>query len=291
MILLFTNLFLLAGIGITIANYSTSVIQGEAAGSTNVVFAEFYGGGGNNSAPYKKDYAVLFNLSGSSQSLSTWSIQYASSTGSNWSKIDLSGTIQPFRYFLVGLSVDGANGVSLESPDVNSTSISASPTNGKIALMSTQTLISTGTKKPTSGLIDFIGFGTADEREGTSTSDNAPGGSNTFSIKRKNFLIDSDNNKNDFETGTPTPLNSSSKSTTAEIFSNYFLLRTENKVGLCTDQDLEWSSTLESDYNNLSSAQKALFVAGSANATIANAVNRYQYLRTIAPSLTNFANL
>jgi hypothetical protein len=40
MILLFTNLFLLAGIGTTIANYSTSVIQGEAnvTGLTTITF-------------------------------------------------------------------------------------------------------------------------------------------------------------------------------------------------------------------------------------------------------------
>jgi len=40
MILLFTNLFLLAGISITIANYSTSVIQGEAnaIGLTTITF-------------------------------------------------------------------------------------------------------------------------------------------------------------------------------------------------------------------------------------------------------------
>lgn len=44
MILLFTNLFLLAGIGTTIANYSTSVIQGEAnvEKSINIDINDFY---------------------------------------------------------------------------------------------------------------------------------------------------------------------------------------------------------------------------------------------------------
>ena len=289
--LFMTNVFLLAGIGSTIANYSTSVIQGEAIGSTNVVIAEFYGGGGNSSAPYKKDYAVLFNLSSSSVSLGTWSIQYASATGTTWNnKVNLSGSILPYRFFLVGLSNEGANGVSLTSPDVNSTSINASATAGKVALLDTQTT-ATGAK-PSSNLVDFIGFGsTADAREGSSTADNAPAGSNILAIRRKNFLNDTDNNNSDFEAGTPTPLNSSSKSTTAEIFANYFLSQTETKVGLCTDVGLGWSTTLTSDYNNLSAGEKALFVAGSANTAISNAVSRYLYLRSFNATLTNFANL
>ena len=294
--LFMTNVFLLAGIGSTIANYSTSVIQGQAIGSTNVVIAELYGGGGNSSAPYKKDYAVLFNLSSNSVDLNTWSIQYTSSAGginpSTWSKVNLTGkTIAPFRFILVGLSTEGATGVSLTSPDVDSTSINAGAAGGKIALMSTQTL-ALDVAKPTSNLIDFIGYGTtANEREGASTADNAPAGSNTSAIRRKNFLNDTDNNKNDFETGTPTPLNSSSKSTTAEIFANYFLSQTEAKVGSCTDAGLGWSTTLTSDYNNLSAGQKALFVAGSANTAISNAVSRYLYLRSFNATLTNFANL
>ncbi len=46
MILLFTNLFLLAGIGTTIANYSTSVIQGEASieKSINIDINDFFYG-------------------------------------------------------------------------------------------------------------------------------------------------------------------------------------------------------------------------------------------------------
>jgi hypothetical protein len=295
--LFMTNVFLLAGIGSTIANYSTSFIQGEAIGSTNVVIAELYGGGGNSSAPYKKDYVVLFNLSSLPVDLSTWSIQYVSATGPGapptnpWSKVDLTGTIQPYRFFLVGISPEGINGVSLTSPDVNSTTISAAATAGKIALLSSQTLTG-NVKKPTSNLVDFIGYGTtADEREGTTTTDNTPAPSNTLAIKRKNVFFDTDNNKSDFETSAPTPLNSSSKSTTAEIFANYFLSQTETKSGSCTDAGLGWSTTLTSDYNNLSAGQKALFVGGSANTAISNAVSRYLYLRSFDATLTNFANL
>jgi hypothetical protein len=46
MVLVFTNLFLLAGLGTTIANYSTSVIQGEAnvEKSINIDINDFYFG-------------------------------------------------------------------------------------------------------------------------------------------------------------------------------------------------------------------------------------------------------
>ena len=83
--LFMTNVFLLAGIGSTIANYSTSVIQGEAI-STGIVIAEIYSGGGSGSAtptaPFKKDYILLYNTSNSSVNINGWSLQYASSAGS-----------------------------------------------------------------------------------------------------------------------------------------------------------------------------------------------------------------
>ena len=292
MILLFTNLFLLVGIGTTIANYSTSITT-TSAGSSNIVISEIYGGGGSNNAYYNRDFVVLYNLSNSPVDLSTWSIQAASATGTSWNKVNLSGTIQASSYYLVRLNNTGGSsnpGIDLPTPDVNGTGISLSANNAKVALLNTTTTAGSFSK-PNSNLIDFVGFGTANDREGSSSSDNAPAPSISTSIRRKIVTVDTDNNAADFEVSNPpTPLNSSSFSSSTVSFANYFIYTTNNKAGLCTTVGLEWS-TLESTYNSLSSANKNLFVSNSANTTIAFAVTRYQYLRAIEPSLNNFASL
>ena len=52
------------------------------AQSTTVVISQVYGAGGNAGATYQNDYVELFNKSASSVSLTGWSVQYASTSGS-----------------------------------------------------------------------------------------------------------------------------------------------------------------------------------------------------------------
>ncbi len=287
------SFLLLTGIAFSVGSSEPSLFQGEALGSTSVVIAEIFADGSNSPSFYRKDYIVLFNLSNTTQSLNGWSIQTNTATSNTgpWPRqINLSGSIQPKRFFLVGTSPNATTGTNLPTPDLDSTEINLSTSGGKIALLSTVVPVGS-VHKPTSNLIDFIGYGsTASEREGSSAADNAPApGANA--VRRKNFLTDTDRNFNDFEVATPNPLNASSQSTTAELFADYFLVQTSGKNGQCNDQGLGWTSILKNDYNNLTTEQKNLFVAGSANPTIANAVERYTYLRSINNLLENFANL
>ena len=75
-------------------------IPAEAASST-IVISQVYGGGGNSGATYKNDFIELYNLGSTAVNVTGWTVQYASSTGSSWSKTTLSGTIQPGHYYLI----------------------------------------------------------------------------------------------------------------------------------------------------------------------------------------------
>ena len=66
-----------------------------------VVISQVYGGGGNASAPYRSDFIELHNNGMEAVDLSTWSVQYASSTGTSWQRTNLSGSIAPGGYYLV----------------------------------------------------------------------------------------------------------------------------------------------------------------------------------------------
>jgi uncharacterized protein len=66
-----------------------------------VVISQLYGGGGNIGSLYKNDFIELHNLGTTTVELSGWSVQYASTTGTTWSRTNLSGSLDPGEYFLV----------------------------------------------------------------------------------------------------------------------------------------------------------------------------------------------
>jgi len=194
---------------VTSSVVALAVNAAVAGGATNIVISQIYGGGGNTGATYKNDYVELFNPTANAINITGWSIQYASATGTSWNPGVLSGTIQPYRYYLIQMA-SGSVGASLPIAD-STNSINCSATAGKFALVSNQTAL-TGTNPVSSaGIVDFVGYGsTASGYEGSAP---AVGGSsaNTNSIFRKNGgLVDSNNNTNDFTTSSPNPRNSAS---------------------------------------------------------------------------------
>jgi hypothetical protein len=67
----------------------------------DIVVSQLYGGGGNTGAPFSNDYIELFNRGGAPVSLSGWSVQYGSATGTTWQVTPLTGSIAAGRYYLV----------------------------------------------------------------------------------------------------------------------------------------------------------------------------------------------
>src|SRR5690242_6302836 len=102
------------GAGVLLA----AVCTAHAAG--NVVISQVYGAGGNSGAILQNDFVELLNRSSAPVTLSGWSVQYASATGTgNFSQntvVPLSGTLQPGQYYLIKLA-GGTTGTALPTAD------------------------------------------------------------------------------------------------------------------------------------------------------------------------------
>jgi len=188
----------------------------HAAG--NVVISQVYGAGGNGGAIYQNDFVELFNRSASPVSLSGWSVQYGSSTGTgNFSTngvVALSGILQPGQYYLVKLAAGATGaGAPLPASDASGTRPDLSGTAGKVVLANTAAgLACNGGSNPcnaeqTAQIVDLVGYGGANFSEGGAT---AAGASTTKSISRLNAgCTDTDNNGADFTATDPVARNTS----------------------------------------------------------------------------------
>lgn len=216
-LLAFFSLFLLFFV-------SGSVAQVQAT-SANVVISQVYGGGGNTGAPFKNDFVELYNRGTSPVSLSGWSVQYASATGTgNFGGqpiTALSGTLAPGQYYLVQQS-GGTNGVALPTPDATGT-VNISGTGGKVALLNTTTgLACNGGSTSCSPaqlaqIVDLVGWDGANFFEGAA----APATTNTTSISRLNGgCTETDNNAADFSAGAPNPRNTASPTFACPLTTN-----------------------------------------------------------------------
>jgi hypothetical protein len=206
--LLFAAVLVSVLIGAVYTNSRLPPARSSAAVSSGVVISQVYGGGGNSGATFKNDFIELFNPGNAAVDVSSWSVQYASASGTTWQVTNLCGggtcTVAPGHYYLVQ-EAQGAGGAgNLPSPDASG-SISMSATAGKVALVNGTTAL-TGSCPLGASVIDFVGYGTANCFEGGSAT-GAPG--NTTAVLRiSGGCTDTDNNNSDFAVGTPNPQNS-----------------------------------------------------------------------------------
>ena len=196
-------------------------MQSAQAISTTIVISQVYGGGGNTGAPYTNDFVELFNRGTTTVSLSGWSIQYASATGTgNFGSATnlitpLSGSLAPGQYLLVQ-EASSSVGAPLPTPDVtDATPIAMAAGAGKVALVNTTTSLgcngSAGQPCSPSALasiVDLVGYGNANFFEGSGA---APTLSNTTgALRLANGCTDTDNNVTDFVVAAPAPRNTAS---------------------------------------------------------------------------------
>lgn len=181
----------------------------RGAVSPNIVISQVYGGGGNSGAPFTNDFVELFNLGNAPVSFSNWAVQYASSIGTTWQKVDVSGTLQPGQHFLVQLSSGGANGSALPTPDVTG-SISMAANAGKVVLTNNNTLIASGTTCPSgSSVVDIVGYGSGTncfEGSGPTPTISAT----AAAVRAMGGCAEADNNSADFAAGPVNPRNMAS---------------------------------------------------------------------------------
>lgn len=159
-------------------NISSSSEEKRIISNPRPVLSEIYGGGGNSGSYWKNDFIELYNPTDNEIFLDGWSIQYASANSSNWSITALSGSIASHGYYLIEEHQGSEGEISLPIPDISG-NINLSAFNGKIALVSNTENI---TGLSDEDIIDFVGYGSANEFEG---GGGAPNGSNTSSIERK----------------------------------------------------------------------------------------------------------
>jgi hypothetical protein len=190
---------LVAGVA---ALLGAALLAAPSFASGSVAVSQVYGGGGNSGATLKNDYIELFNRSSAAVDVSTWSVQYASSAGTSWSRTNLSGSIAPGATYLIQEAAGTGGTQSLPSPNATGT-INMSGTAGKVALVSTQTTVASGTSCPTDAtIVDFVGYGSANCFEGSGA---APALTNTTAdLRNGGGLQDTDSNAADFTAGAPT---------------------------------------------------------------------------------------
>lgn len=182
--------------------------------SPDMVVSQVYGGGGNSGATFTHDFVELFNRGATPIDLSSWSIQYASATGTTWQTTALSGSVQPGHYYLVQLASAAAIGAPLPTPDAIGTS-NLAVSGGKVALVRGTAALGCGAPPGScSGdplVADLIGYGSATDYEGSGP---APALSNTTAALRAGGgCTDSDANPTDVASATPTPRNSAAAET------------------------------------------------------------------------------
>jgi predicted extracellular nuclease len=193
-----------AVVGATLSPYGGTA----QAVSADVVISQVYGGGGNAGAQYANDFVELYNRGTSAVSLSGWTVQYASATGSAWSRTTLAGSIAPGTHYLVQEAGGTGGGPALPAPDATGT-IALSASSAKVALVTNATALTCGTGCATvSGVRDFVGYGSS-----ASSYEAAPTGTlsnTTAALRAGGGATDTDNNSADFTVTAPAPRNSSS---------------------------------------------------------------------------------
>lgn len=181
--------------------------------------------------------------------LTGWSVQYASSTGSTWSRTNLPAfTLPAGAYFLVQLG-GGANGAPLPTPDLTGTTAMGG-TAGKVALVNNATTLS-GTCPTGTSIVDFVGYGAATNCfEGAGPT---PTLSNLTSAQRASLACaDTGVNAADFFVATPVPRNSTTVTASCNVCS------VQNETG----------TGAEADYCNLQFPGSMSVAASTATPTL-----------------------
>lgn len=177
--------------------------QANTAG-TGVVINELYMNGGSSGASYLNKFVELYNPTGADIALTGMSLQYrsASGTASPTSVVALTGVIPSHKTYLVSGGSNASNGAALPTPDQVAPSMNMAGGGGQVFLSNQTTALSPGIGNMVgvAGIVDMLGYGTANSFEASAAS----AASVTTSINRTGG-VDTDVNSADFSTASPTP--------------------------------------------------------------------------------------
>jgi predicted extracellular nuclease len=255
------KLFVLVVLVTLVLGIAPAAISPVAAASPDIVISQVYGGGGNSGAPYTHDFVELFNRGTTPISLTGWSIQYTSATGtgnfgaSSTQLTELPNvSLAPGQYYLIQQAAGAGSGVSLPMPDlIDPTPIAMSASAGKVALATgTTSLGCNGGSTPCDAaqlarIKDLVGYGSANFFEGAGA---APTLSNTTAaLRAANGCTDTDNNGSDFTAGSPAPRNTSSPLNPCPAASPLINEFVFNHTGTDTHEFVEIFGSPNTDYS------------------------------------------
>jgi predicted extracellular nuclease len=191
------------------AGFDTCAPAACPAVTGSIRISQVYGGGGSSDAAtsFNRDFVELFNAGTSPVNITGWTVQYASSAGTTWQTVALTGTIPAGGYYLVGLAATGPAGAALPATQSSSSSISMNGSAGKVALVSNATALS-GAAPTGAQIIDAVAYGSGSTAiRGNPTADLSV---STAALRLSNGCTDTASNVVDFTIGTPNPRNASS---------------------------------------------------------------------------------
>jgi len=171
-------------------------ISEAADQSSHVIINQVYGRSNKTDASISHSFIELYNPTDTDVDLSAYSVQYTS-TGSSWQQLDLTDvTIDPHTSFLIRCySVDAvASRYEIENYDLDWSECSISNDAFKVALVSTQTLLTVSDPTSEQGVVDFVGAGTADYAYGSAII-----GISKQKTARRIAFANTGNNAADFE--------------------------------------------------------------------------------------------
>lgn len=222
-----------------------------------------YGGGGGSTGTYLYDFVELHNVSNTTQDISGMSIAYGSATGqfgssaTNYFTFPASTTIAAGKYLLIQCGSAGSAGAAFPvTPDIITTNISASSTNGKMALVTAAfTFNSCGATAtqctlPNANIVDLVSYGAAGNAEGGAPTNSGTSLTSTQgSVRKNNGCTDTDNNNADFDIVTaPIPRNSSLSAVNCTLLP--LNLTSFNASLMNSSVQMNWNTYNEVNVNN-----------------------------------------
>ncbi|MFC4165426.1 lamin tail domain-containing protein [Epilithonimonas zeae] len=190
------------------------LVSSVAFFNAQIVINEIYTAGGLLNALFRTDFIELKNIGSSTASLTGATIQYGAFSGQFTQYHNLpSITLAPGQTYLIqqgseGTAGDGLIGVNLivdvvlnldGSGPVAGVGLQLGLASGKVALATNNVRV---TGPTASNVIDFVGYGLANQFEGNGA---APSPLLVLSISRNANGTDTNNNNIDFTAGLPTP--------------------------------------------------------------------------------------
>ncbi len=163
--------------------------------------SQVFAGGGTSAEAFNSDYVEIHNASDETVDLAGYGVLFASPVSPVWDRVSLSGQIEPRGYYLIQLNDPPfLQGRPLPLADAFAGISPFIPGGGKVAIVASPMTPSAACPTPADRIVDLVGGGTSDCREGGGPADNAPWGGFTPSaiLRRCDGGIDSGVNAADW---------------------------------------------------------------------------------------------